>query len=616
MSKSGETKGEQFRIPDPQEFAANMAKVAEQTAKIFAAFAAPEDPAKAQQMRSEELGKVARTLGDIAQDYMTKPELFFNAQMQLWRQHTDLWQNTWKRMLGEDVEPVISPERGDKRFRDKDWEENQVFDFLKQSYLITAKWAQDLVEGAEDVDEHTRHKANFYVEQIANALSPSNFVLTNPEVLRETLKSNAENLVKGLDNLAGDFDQNAGELRISQTDAEAFEVGRNIAVTPGKVVYQSELFQLIQYEPTTEEVYKRPLLIIPPWINKFYILDLNEEKSFIKWAVAQGFTIFVVSWVNPGPELAKKTFADYMTGGILEAVDAVTRATGEKKTNAIGYCIGGTLLAATLGYMVKKKDRRIGAVTFFTTQVDFQNAGDLKVFIDEEQLQSLERRMAEKGYLEGKSMASTFNFLRSNDLIWSYVVNNYLLGKEPFPFDLLYWNSDSTRMPAAMHSFYLRECYLENKLSKGEMKLDGVTIDLSKVKVPAYNLAARDDHIAPLPSAFLVGKCLGGKTRLVVSGSGHVAGVVNPPAAGKYQYWLNDEGADTIEDWLAEAEEHPGSWWPDWAEWLAGHSGKKVPARVPGDGELDVIEDAPGSYVKDTRGARFAAKAKVKVKAK
>ncbi len=599
MSKSEQPDDDGYHISDPSEFASNMAKVAEQTAKIFSAFAAPADSDKAQQTRAEELGNVAKTLGDIAQDYVSNPEQFFNAQMQLWRQHTDLWQNTWKRVLGEEVDPVIEPERGDKRFRDKDWEENQVFDFLKQSYLITAKWAQDTVEGAEDVDAHTRKKANFYVEQIANALSPSNFVLTNPTVLRETMSSNAENLVKGLENLADDMESSGGELRISQTDLSAFEVGKNIAVTPGKVVYQGELFQLLQYEPTTEKVYKRPLLIIPPWINKYYILDLNEQKSFIRWTVAQGYTVFVVSWVNPDEALAAKSFADYMTGGILEAVSAVTKATGEKNINAIGYCIGGTLLSSTLGYMAAKGDKRINSATLFTTQVDFENAGDLKIFVDEEQLETLDRKMAEKGYLEGKSMASTFNFLRSNDLIWSYVVNNYLLGKEPFPFDLLFWNSDSTRMPAATHSFYLRECYLNNSLSKGDMVLDGVKIDLSKSKVPIYNLAAREDHIAPLPSAFLVGKFLGGETRLVVAGSGHIAGVVNPPSMGKYQYWLNEKGADTVEEWLDGAEEHAGSWWPDWDKWLAERSGKKVAARIPGDGELPIIEDAPGSYVKN-----------------
>ncbi|MGI9414929.1 MAG: PHA/PHB synthase family protein, partial [Hyphomicrobiales bacterium] len=500
MNKTGLPEGNGYNISDPAEFARNMTRVAEQTAKIFSAFANPEDAAQNHRSHSEQMEKLAKTFGDIAQGYMNNPQRFFDAQLQLWQQHSELWQNTWRRMLGEEVEPVIEPGRGDRRFRDKDWEENQVFDFLKQSYLITAKWAQDIVDDADDVDDHTRQKANFYVEQIANAMSPSNFVFTNPAVLRATMESNAENLVKGMENFAGDFDPETGDLRISQTDASAFEVGVNIAVTPGKVVFQNEMFQLLQYEPTTKNVHKTPLVIIPPWINKFYILDLNEEKSFIKWAVAQGFTVFVISWVNPDEKLAARTFADYMKEGILTAVDAATRATGEPKVNAIGYCIGGTLLSATLGYMAAKGDDRINAATFFTTQVDFEKAGDLLVFIDEEQLQSLERRMAEKGYMEGKKMASTFNFLRSNDLIWSYVVNNYLLGKDPFPFDLLYWNSDSTRLPAAMHSYYLRECYLNNNLSQGRMVLDGVKIDLSKVKIPVYNLATREDHIAPLPS--------------------------------------------------------------------------------------------------------------------
>jgi polyhydroxyalkanoate synthase len=601
MTTSDRNDDTEYKIGDPSEFAKNMAKVAEQTTKLFASLFDRSNDKDKQEARGEELTKVANTLADVMQDYMNKPEKLFDAQAKLWQQHTSLWQGAWQRMLGDEVEPVAKPERSDRRFRDKDWEENQVFDFLKQSYLITSKWAQDLVEDADDVDDHTRRKANFYVEQIANALSPSNFVLTNPAVLRETMATNGENLLNGIDNLAQDFAAGDGELRIKQTDYDAFEVGHNIAVTPGKVVFQNDLLQLIQYEPTTKTTYKRPLLIVPPWINKFYILDLNEDKSFIKWAVAQGFTIFVVSWVNPDERLAAKTFSDYMHEGLLGAVDAATRASGEPDVNAIGYCIGGTLLAATLGYMADKGDKRIKSATFFTTQVDFEEAGDLLVFIDEEQIQSLEQRMSEHGYLEGKSMASTFNFLRSNDLVWSYVVNNYLMGKEPFPFDLLYWNSDSTRMPAALHSYYLRECYLENNLSHGKMVLDGVTIDLSKVKIPVYNLAAREDHIAPLPSAFKVGKFLGGDTRLVVSGSGHVAGVVNPPAAGKYQFWTNDEDAPTLEAWLDGATETPGSWWPDWSKWLAKRSGKKVPARTPGNGALEVIEDAPGTYVKDRR---------------
>ena len=433
MSKTGQSDGNGYNISDPAEFARNMTKVAEQTAKIFSAFTNPEDAAQSQQSRSEDFEKLAKTFGDIAQGYMNNPQRFLESQMQLWQQHSELWQSTWRRMLGEDVEPVIEPGRGDRRFRDKEWEENQVFDFLKQSYLITSKWAQDMVDDADDVDEHTRKKANFYVEQIANALSPSNFVLTNPAVLRATMESNAENLVKGMENFSGDFDPETGELRISQTDASAFEVGVNIAVTPGKVVFQNDMFQLLQYEPTTKKVHQTPLVIVPPWINKFYILDLNEEKSFIKWAVAQGFTVFIVSWVNPDEKLAAKTFADYMHEGILTAVDAAMRATGEPKVNAIGYCIGGTLLASTLGYMAAKGDERVNSATFFTTQVDFEHAGDLMVFVDEEQLQSLERKMAEKGFLEGRKMASTFNFLRSNDLIWSYVVNNYLNGQGPVP---------------------------------------------------------------------------------------------------------------------------------------------------------------------------------------
>ncbi|MEM7213512.1 MAG: class I poly(R)-hydroxyalkanoic acid synthase [Pseudomonadota bacterium] len=521
------------------------------------------------------------------------------AQLDLWQRHATVWQNAWKKVLGEPVEPVIEPERGDRRFKHADWEQNQVFDFLKQSYLVTAKWAQDLVQDAEGVDERTRKRADFYVQQIANALSPSNFLATNPAVLQETIESNGENLVRGVQHLIEDLERGDGELAIRQTDMDAFEVGKNMALTPGKVVFQNDLIQLIQYSPTTETVYKRPLLIVPPWINKFYILDLNPDKSFISWNVEQGITVFVISWANPDARLARKSFEDYMNEGILAALGAIQRATGEKDVNAIGYCIGGTLLAATLAYMAAKEDKRIKSATFFTTQVDFVNAGELLVFVDEDQVSAVERKMQEKGYLEGRSMATAFNMLRSNDLIWSYVVNNYLLGKEPFPFDLLFWNADSTRMPAATHSFYLRECYLNNHLSQGKMELGGIKLDLKKVKIPIYNLAAREDHIAPLPSVFEIGKHMGGTTRLVVAGSGHIAGVVNAPKFNKYQFWTNDgSNAKTLEAWLEGAEEHPGSWWPDWKKWLGRRSGKQVPARVPGDGKLKVIEDAPGSYVR------------------
>ena len=371
-----------------------------------------------------------------------------------------------------------------------------------------------------------------------------------------------------------------------------------MANTPGKVIFRNELIELIQYEPSTPEVYRRPLLIVPPWINKFYILDLNPEKSFIRWAVAQGLTVFVISWVNPDERLADKGFEAYMREGILAALDCVEQATGEREVTAIGYCVGGTLLAATLAYMAAVGDDRIKSATFFTTQIDFTDAGDLKVFVDAEQLREVEEKMAEHGYLEGSSMAQAFNMLRPNDLIWSYYVNNYLKGKEPMPFDLLVWNSDSTRMPAANHKFYLRHCYLQNDLSNGRMELGGKMLDLKKVTIPVYELATREDHIAPARSVFTGAKCFGGPVRYVMAGSGHIAGVVNPPAKPKYQFWSGGPPKDDFESWVATAKETPGSWWPDWAQWVTKQAPEKVPARKPGEGKLKAIGDAPGDYVR------------------
>ena len=449
------------------------------------------------------------------------------------------------------------------------------------------------------VDEHTRAKAEFYVKQIANAISPSNFVLTNPELLRETLAANGENLVHGMRMLGEDIKAGHGHLKITQTDFEKFEVGRNLALTPGKVVFQNDLIQLIQYEPTTAEVLKVPLLIVPPWINKYYILDLGPEKSFIKWCVDQGVTVFVISWVNPDANMAGKSFEQYMIEGPLAALDAVEAATGERKINTIGYCVGGTLLAVTLAFLAAKKKNRVLSATMFVAQVDFTYAGDLKVFIDEERLQQLEAHMKEQGYLEASRMATAFNMLRSNDLIWPYVINNYMRGKKPFAFDILYWNADSTRMPAANHSFYLRNFYLDNKLAKGEMKIGGVKLDLRKVKLPIYNLATREDHIAPAKSVLYGSQYFGGPVKFVLAGSGHIAGVVNPPGKAKYPYWTGaPPRGDDVEAWKAKATEHPGSWWPDWFEWLKSQNAKTVPARQIGAGKLKPIEDAPGSYVK------------------
>ncbi|MGE0844817.1 MAG: PHA/PHB synthase family protein, partial [Flavobacteriaceae bacterium] len=462
----------------------------------------------------------------------------------------------------------------------------------------TSNWAEKAVDTTEGLDEHTRHKAHFYLRQIINALSPSNFVMTNPALLRETLEANGENLVRGMQLLAEDIELGKGELKIRQSDPSKFRIGENIAMTPGKVVYQNDLMQLIQYEPTTEEVLKRPLLVVPPWINKFYVLDLNPEKSFIRWAVAQGHTVFVISWVNPDERQSLKSFAEYMIEGPLTALDVIRDITGVKKVNAIGYCVGGTLLAVTLGWMAARKDTRIATATLFTTQVDFTHAGDLKVFVDEEQISALEAEMGKRGYLEGRRMATAFNMLRSNDLIWPYVVNNYLRGKGPTPFDLLYWNSDSTRMPAANHSFYLRNCYLENNLSQGRMEVAGTRLDLKKCKIPIYNLATREDHIAPAKSVFVGSAAFGGEVTYVVSGSGHIAGVVNPPEKKKYQYWTGGKPEGDFDEWMAKSEEHPGSWWPHWHAWIESHDARKVPARKVGSDDHPPLEDAPGSYVK------------------
>jgi polyhydroxyalkanoate synthase len=589
---------EQTRTHQVEALAKNMVRLFDQSAKAFAALAG-RSSANGQGPYSivSEAGEAARSLGEVARHWVAEPGKLVAAQGELLRSYADLWDRSVRRFLGEEVEPVVEPEPGDNRFKDPDWSEGQYFDFWKQAYLITARWAEDLTRNTQGVDEKTRKKALFYLNQMLAALSPSNFVLTNPEVIRTTLATNAENLVRGMTQFVQDLEQSKDLLRISQTDLSAFEVGRNLAVTPGKVVFQNDLIQLIQYAPSTAEVYERPLLIVPPWINKYYILDLTPEKSFVKWAVDQGFTVFLVSWVNPDARLAQKTFEDYMHEGILAAVDGVIQQTGSQKINALGYCVGGTLLASTLAYMAAKGDDRIASASFLAAQVDFSEAGDLLVFIDDTQLKALEEMMAEQGYLDGSRMAAVFNMLRPRDLIWPYVVNNYLLGKKPFPFDLLFWNADSTRLPAANHAFYLREFYHLNRLAKGEMELGGVNLDLKRVKIPIYELFTKEDHIAPAASVFRGSKLFGGAVRHVMAGSGHIAGVVNPPEKQKYQFWSGGK-AGSLEEWQKSARETKGSWWPDWAAWLAQYSGPKVPARNPSNGPLWAIEDAPGSYVK------------------
>jgi polyhydroxyalkanoate synthase subunit PhaC len=583
---------------DVEAFSRNLARLVEEGGRALAAYLKPREQGRnADGTAADEVAEVVKTLGQVAEYWLADPQRSLELQTRLGKAYLDLWGAAVKRLAGEPAPPVAAP--SDKRFADPEWTSNQFFDFLRQVYLLTTDWANKLVSDAAGLDPHTKQKADFYVRQITNALSPSNFVLTNPELLRETLTSNAENLVRGMHMLAEDIAAGGGHLKIRQSDASMFEVGRNLATTPGKVIFQNDLMQLIQYTPSTEKVLKRPLLIVPPWINKFYVLDLTSEKSFIKWCVDQGLTVFCISWVNPDARLAQKTFEDYVREGPLAALDVIKEATGEDKVHAAGYCVGGTMLTVALAAMAAWHDERIMSATLFASQIDFTNAGDLKVFIDEEQIKAIEQRMAERGYLDGGSMATVFNMLRSNDLVWPYFINNYLKGKAPFPFDLLYWNSDSTRLPAANHSFYMRNCYLDNKLARGEMMLGNTPIDVHSIKIPIYNLATREDHIAPAKSVMLASKFFGGKVRFVVTGSGHIAGVVNPPDKKKYQYWTGSRPRSAnVEAWLAKAKEHPGSWWPDWSAWIKQQDPAVVPARIPGGGKLKPIEDAPGSYVR------------------
>jgi polyhydroxyalkanoate synthase len=583
---------------DPQELANLYAGIAEKSSRVLAQFVERSKNGGAGGF-TDELG-IAQAFFQAWAQLAADPFRLAEAQFRYWQDAASLWQSSMLKLLGQEAKPVVEPQPGDKRFRHEDWQQNFLFDYLKQSYLIAARHLHDTVGRVEGLDEHTSRKVDFYTRQYIDALSPSNFLLTNPEVLRETVASGGQNLVKGLNNLLEDLARGGGEqLRTRMSDERAFELGVNIATTPGKIVFQNDLIQLVQYQPAGAQVYRRPLLVIPPWINKYYILDLREKNSYVKWAVEQGHTVFVISWVNPDGRLAHKRFDDYLTDGAIAALDAIERATGEREVNAVGYCLGGTLLACLLGYLAAKKDERIASATFLASLIDFSEGGELEVFIDEQQVAALEKRMKKRGYLEGSEMATTFNMLRSNDLIWSFVINNYLMGRDPFPFDLLYWNSDSTRMPAAMHSYYLRNFYLENRLAQpGGIRLNGVPVDLSQVKTPVYFASTVEDHIAPWRSTYAGARLFGGPARFVLGGSGHIAGIVNPPAANKYAYWTGPGLSKSSDEWLKKATQQPGSWWPDWAGWVAQHAGAKVAARIPGKGKLKAIEDAPGSYVR------------------
>jgi polyhydroxyalkanoate synthase len=586
----------ELKLPDPAVWAKSMAEIAEKSRHLVSEFLARQADGAGTGV-ADPLN-VGTAFLEMTQRLMSNPARIVEAQLSLWQDYMRLWQSTADRFIGGNPAPLAEPAPGDHRFKDPAWQESTLFDFIKQSYLLTARWLQSTVHTTDGLDEKAARKVDFYTRQFVDAMAPTNFVATNPEVLRTTIESGGENLVKGLQNMLGDLERGHGRLMIKMTDTRSFKVGKNLAVTPGKVVFRNDLIELIQYEPATSWVKRAPLLIMPPWINKFYILDLRPANSFVKWATEQGHTVFVISWVNPDSKLAAKTFDDYMLEGPLAALDAIENATGEKEANVVGYCLGGTLLAATLAYMAAKGDTRARSATFFASLVDFKEAGELSVFIDEEQLVSLEERMKKTGYLEGADMAATFNMLRANDLIWSFVVNNYLLGKEPFPFDLLYWNSDSTRMPAAMHSFYLRTMYQENKLAQpGGISLAGVPIDLRKIKTPCFILSTKEDHIAPWKSTYAATQLYSGPVKFVLAASGHIAGVINPPGKSKYGHWRNNNLPPNPEDWLKAAASYDGSWWPHWNEWVSQYSGDEVEARKPGDGKLKPLADAPGTYV-------------------
>jgi polyhydroxyalkanoate synthase len=542
---------------------------------------------------------VAPALTEVMGRLAGQPDVLLRAQADLFTRYTDLWRQAARRAAGESAEPVVTPGNGDKRFADPEWTNNIIFDVMKQSYLLTSNWLNGLVSGVDGVDPLSKRRVEFFTKMLTDAFSPSNFLISNPAALKEIAATQGQSLVRGMDNFAADLERGGGKLSITQTDLDQFRVGENIATAPGKVIFQNDIIQVLQFAPSTETVHEIPLLIFPPWINKWYILDLRPENSMIRWLVGQGFTVFVTSWANPDAQLAAKTFEDYMIEGVYAATQAVMTQCGVAQVNAVGYCIGGTLLSCALAFMAAQGDDRIASATFFAAQQDFSEAGDLLLFTDNDWIDEVEKRMdAGGGVLSGQSMSDTFNVLRGNDLIWSFFVSNYLMGKEPRPFDLLFWNSDQTRMPKALHLFYLREFYRDNKLAKGELTLGGERLDMAKVKIPIYVQSSKEDHIAPYRSVYRGARLFGGPVTFTMAGSGHIAGVINAPAASKYQHWTNEALPETVEAWKAGAVEHPGSWWPHWAAWLAERSGGQVAARNPGKGVLPPLEDAPGSFVK------------------
>lgn len=585
----------QTKYPDPEALAAAVMNIAQASQENLLSF-----------MREHGLEQDSDPFGlgpafsELFASWMSDPAKLLDAQFLAWQNTMAIWQQSAQRMMGIPSASVVEPRAGDRRFKDPDWENNPFFDFLKQSYLVAANTILTSVKDADGLDAKKAQKLEFFTKQFIDAVSPTNFAATNPEVLRTTVESGGRNLLDGFAQFLADIDPKDGSLHTKMTDTQAFELGRNIAATPGKVVFETELMQLIQFEPTTAEVSKTPLLIVPPWINKYYVLDMQEKNSFIKWAVAQGHTVFIISWVNPDESLAEKDFEDYVFAGPMAALDAIELATGERNINIIGYCLGGTLVGAVLAYLCQNNDRRVRSATFFTSLLDFSDPGDLGVFIDEDQVASLEQTMNARGYLDGGEMSTTFNMLRANDLIWSFVINNYLLGKEPVPFDLLYWNGDSTRMPAKMHSTYLRKMYMENAFREpGGITIGETPIDLSQVDIPACFVSAAEDHIAPWKTTYRGAQIFAGEVDFILSKSGHIAGIVNPPGPRQYGHFIGPNPKSlSADEWFEQAQAVDESWWSRWETWLQRYSDGKVAARIPGDGKLEVIEPAPGRYAK------------------
>lgn len=541
----------------------------------------------------------------LGQQLAANPMVMFDEQMSLMQGQMELWQNTVKELIGQkDVEAIIEPAKDDRRFKDPEWSENLIYKFIKQSYLLQSRGVLNVVNGVEGLEDHTRQQVDFYTRQLVNAQSPSNSLFTNPEVIRRTVETRGQNLLNGMKQLSSDMQQSAEGLNVTMTDVNAFKLGENVATTPGQVIFQNKLIQLIQYKPTTDKQYKTPLLIVPPWINKFYILDLRESNSLVKWLTDQGHSVFIISWINPGPEMRDYGWSEYMHQGPLAAMDAVKEQTGEADVNLLSYCIGGTLTASTVAYLTAtKQEKRVKSVTYMATLQDFSDPGEINVFVNEASLRGIEKQLDTVGYLDGRAIAFSFNLLRENDLFWSFYINNYLKGERPAAFDLLYWNTDGSNMPAAMHKFYLRNMYQHNRLIQpGGIEVDGIKIDLSQVKTPAYFVSAIQDHIAKWKSTYTGAQVHSGPVKFVLSGSGHIAGVVNPPNKVKYGYWTNDVIAETPDAWFAGADKHEGSWWPNWQDWVTSNKyadpANQVTARDPSKGKLKAIEAAPGSYVK------------------